>query len=325
MRKLICLFALSCGMHGASLPISILSQDGTVPTANEIYTWNLPLTGGLPLAPNSTFIMSNWGPGHLPKWMCTDAAGNTYQINQYGRIDKVTPSNVEATLVAEVGSFLGAQVACTVDSSGNIFAFGRQSGGTGSIIKYTSAGAGPTTFVSGADYAFSEYLTADSSNNLLVDALDTGTGDGVIYSITPSAVRTILVNLGIVGVSSGIVVDASGNIFQEGIPTFNTPTPVNEYTGCGVFVKTVGSWPTTSNNDIPMPMAYDPATGNFYYALSTASGLSGTSYQMTPTGTVTQFSTTAVLTRSITGPVNSGTPSCPPPVTVTYQPGPFIL
>lgn len=295
-------------VQAQSLPIAVLNGLNLLP---DLFRWTLPLTGALPLAANSTYNPTGWGASHQPLWMCTDFSGNIYLLNIYGKIDKITPSNVQTTIVGE-GAFGSAGTAIAVDPSGNIYVLNTSGGGGTFIKKYTSAGAGPTTFATGL--GGSGYIAADSSGNILADAFVGGVD--VILSIDPAGVKTTLVTRGGTDIAWGIVVDpSSGHIFLEGELSIGVPTPVDEYTGCGVFVKNIGHFAATS----PWPMAYDPATGNFYSIVS--AGVTGTTYQMDPSGTVTQFSTSAIAPRNITGPVN-GTPVCSPHA---YQPGPFVF
>ena len=87
--KLTFALVVAAGLTQAqSLPITILQDLNLLP---DLFRWTLPLTGSLPLAPNSTYNPTGWGAGHEPAWMCNDAAGNQYLVNQYGKIDKITP------------------------------------------------------------------------------------------------------------------------------------------------------------------------------------------------------------------------------------------
>ena len=150
-----------------SFPILVI--DAT--TFPDEYIWKYALPhGALPVAPTANIgtITTHW-PGPLAGYY--DTSGNAFGLTNDGYVFKITPAGgISIFLNPSVGTCNPGGIA--IDTSNNLYVTSTVSGG---IVKYTSSGAGPTTFATST--YFIDTIGIDANNLYVAYANNTVTAE----------------------------------------------------------------------------------------------------------------------------------------------------
>ena len=293
----------STGSSTGSTPVSIIINPfppAFAYSSPNVYTVNVahsaltpsPAAGSGAVAGPGTYLgtallTSTAGNGSLdnPYGMAVDASGNVYVVNDNGASSTVTEYSATGPTITVFSSGIpSGAIGIVFDSSGNAYVLGQTSK---SVVKFTGGLSGTaSTIISGlntptgiAYYGATNTLyIADSGTNNITEYPTTG--GTATFTITPPNNIFGVPD----GVSGGVAVDASGNVYVADNKYDVLGAGVDEYSPAGALTKEqlIGS-PLIGTN---ISGLYIDGSGNIY--ATDAGGKTATVYTAGFASTIVQ-------------------------------------